>query len=176
MAIQTSTVQRRSTSSHPARHYARSGYATFLRSSAGEVRARYVPLSVPLPATTGEPTRILLVDDLDTTGPLANLLHGLGYWTTRVAVSGETALKTAHEFAPSVVLLALDLPDMSSYSLATQLRNWAGGRGRELRLIALTGDGAYPGRDLARRAGFERYLAKPVDSGALNQLLRAPRA
>jgi len=174
MAIQTSAAQRNAIPSHPVHHYARSGYATFLRSSEGTVRARYVPLSVPLPATTGDPTRILLVDDLHTTGPLEYLLHGLGYWTTRVAVSGETALKTAHDFAPSVVLLALDLPDMSSYSLATQLRNWAGGR--ELRLIALTGDGAYPGRDLARRAGFERYLAKPVDIGALNRLLHAPRA
>lgn len=122
---------------------------------------------------TGDPTRILLVDDLHTTGPLEYLLHGLGYWTTRVAVCGETALKTAHDFAPSVVLLALDLPDMSSYSLATQLRNWAGGR--ELRLIALTGDSAYPGRDLARRAGFERYLTKPVNIGALNRLLHSPR-
>ena len=133
-----------------------------------------MPLTVPLPATTGDPTRILIVDEVCTTEPLEYLLHGLGYWTTRVASSGEIALEMAHDFAPAVVLLTLDLPDMSSYRLAAKLRDRAGRR--ELRLIALTGDCLYLARDLARRAGFERYLAKPVDIGALSQLLRLPQS
>jgi CheY-like chemotaxis protein len=170
MATQISSVQRGAPALHRVHHQA----SNYLRSQDRTIKARYVPLSVPLPATTGDPTRILIVDDIGTTGPLEYLLHGLGYWTTRVALSGETALKVAHDFAPSVVLLALDLPDMSSYRLATQLRNGAGAR--ELRLIALTGHCAYPGRDLARQAGFERYLAKPVNSAAINQLLRSPQA
>jgi CheY-like chemotaxis protein len=175
MTSQTSSAQSRGDESPQVHHHAWSGrYPTSLPSDDPTIKASYVPLSVPLPATKGDPTRILIVDEVDTTGPLEYLLHGLGYWTTRVALSGETALEMAHDFAPSVALLALDLPDMSSYRLATQLRNRAGGR--ELRLIALTGDCAYPGRDLARRAGFERYLAKPVNSGDLNQLLRSPRA
>jgi CheY-like chemotaxis protein len=173
MAIQTSSAQRSARALHSVHQYARSGqYSTSLHSY--ERRVRCAPLSVPIPATTGDPARILLVDDAQTTGPLEYLLHGLGYWTTRVAVSGEIALGMAHDFAPSVVLLALDLPDMSSYSLAMQLRDRAGRHA--LRLIAMTGDSAYPGRDLARRAGFERYLAKPVNSDALNQLLRSPQA
>jgi CheY-like chemotaxis protein len=175
MTNQTSSAQRGADSSHRVHRDAWSGrYPTSIRSHEQTTKSRYVPLSDPLPACNGDPTRILIVDDVDTTGPLEYLLHGLGYWTTRVALSGETALEMAHDFAPSVVLLALELPDMSSYRLATQLRNRAGGR--ELRLIALTGDCAYPGRDLARRAGFERYLAKPVNVGDLNQLLRPPRA
>jgi CheY-like chemotaxis protein len=40
-------------------------------------------------------------------------------------------------------------------------------------LIALTADFAHAGRDRARQAGFERYLAKPVSVSALQQLLRA---
>jgi CheY-like chemotaxis protein len=135
---------------------------------------RYVPLSVPVLATTGEPTRILIVDDVHTSGPLEYLLHGLGYWTTRVASCGATALKMAQDFAPSIVLLALELPDMSGYRVATQLRNRAAGR--ELRLIALTGDYAHTGRDMAREAGFERYFAKPVRMSALYQLLRSPQS
>lgn len=175
MAIHISSAQHGFPASHRASHHAWSArYSTPSRSSDGGIRTRYVPLSVPLPATTGEPTRILIVDDVHTTGPLEYLLHGLGYWTTRVALSGETALTMARDFEPSVVLLALDLPDMSSYRLATQLRDRAGSR--ELRLIALTGDCTYPGRDLARRAGFERYLVKPVNSGALNHLLRSTQA
>jgi CheY-like chemotaxis protein len=174
MTIQNSSAQRSGFQAHRIQHHAWSGrYPTSFRSRDRLSKARYVPLSVPLPATTGGSSRILIVDDVYTTAPLEYLLHGLGYWTTRVAPSGEIALEVALGFAPSVVLLALDLPDMSSYRLAMQLRYRS--EGHKLRLIALTGDCAYPGRDLARRAGFERYLAKPVNSGDLNQLLRSPQ-
>jgi CheY-like chemotaxis protein len=70
-----------------------------------------------------------------------------------------------------VVLLALDLPGMSAYRVAERLRERADGR--QLRLIALTADYVHAGRDLAREAGFERFLAKPVSGSALHQLLQA---
>lgn len=116
-----------------------------------------------------KPARILVVDDIHTTGKLVYHLHRLGYWTTRSADSGETALPLARDFLPSVVLLAVELPDMSAYRLAMRLREQAAGR--ELRLIALTHDYTHTGRDLARQAGFERYLAKPVSVLTLNELL-----
>jgi CheY-like chemotaxis protein len=175
MANLSSLLQRGTPTSQRVHHHAWSSrYSTSLRSYDRTIEARYAPLSAPLPATTSEPTRILIVDDIHTTGPLEYLLHGLGYWTTRVALCGETALKMAQDFSPSVVLLALELPDMSSYRVATQMRDRAAGR--ELRLIALTGDYAHSGRDLARWAGFERYLAKPVSVSALHQLLRSPQS
>jgi CheY-like chemotaxis protein len=91
-------------------------------------------------------------------------------WDTEVAPSGAAALQLAQGFLPSVVLLALELPDMSAYRLATQLRRQAAGR--KLRLIALTDNYAYTSRDLARQAGFERYFTKPATSSALHELLR----
>jgi CheY-like chemotaxis protein len=131
---------------------------------------RNIPSSLPLAGTTGEPTRILIVDHVDSTVPLECLLHNLGYWTTRVAFCGDTALTLAGDFFPSVVFLALDLPDMSAYRVAQSLRERT--KVRKLRLIALTGDYEHAGRDQAREAGFERYLAKPVSVSALQQLLR----
>jgi CheY-like chemotaxis protein len=41
-----------------------------------------------------------------------------------------------------------------------------------LRLIALTSSREHPGRELARVAGFERYLLKPVTAPALSGLLQ----
>jgi CheY-like chemotaxis protein len=79
-------------------------------------------------------------------------------------------LDLAQDFPPSIVLISLQLPDMSAYRVATQLRSQAAGR--QLRLIALTTDYVHTGRELARQAGFERYLAKPVGAVALQQLLR----
>jgi CheY-like chemotaxis protein len=113
--------------------------------------------------------RVLIVDDAESSTSLQLLLHELGFWTTRVAATGVTALEMAQEFSPSVVLLALDLPDMSAYDVAQQLRERT--ELRRVRLIALTGDYEHTRRDQAREAGFERYLAKPVTTSALRNLL-----
>jgi CheY-like chemotaxis protein len=118
-----------------------------------------------------ESARVLIVDDAESSTSLELLLHGMGFWTTRVAVTGATALEMAQDFSPSVVLLALDLPDMSAYDVAQQLRERT--ELRRVRLIALSSDYEHTGRDQARQAGFERYLAKPVTASALQYLLRA---
>jgi CheY-like chemotaxis protein len=118
-----------------------------------------------------EPARVLIVDDVQSTLSLELLLHGLGYWKTQVAVSGATALQMAQNFVPSVVLLALELPDMSAYEVARRLRERT--ELRRVRLIALTDDYEHASRDMARQAGFERYLAKPVSAADLQGLLRA---
>jgi len=41
---------------------------------------------------------------------------------------------------------------------------------QNLRLIALTASSEHPGRELAREAGIERYLIKPVGSQDLDEL------
>jgi len=118
-----------------------------------------------------EPTRVLIVDHAESGASLEFLLHELGYWTTRTASSGVSALQIVEHFSPTVVLLALQLPDMSAYDLAWRLRERTGLR--QVRLIALTGDYEHAYRDLARRAGFERFLAKPVSGPVLRTLLEA---
>lgn len=133
------------------------------------IEARY-PLSLPLPAAAVQTPRVLIVDDVGSSGLLVYLLHSLGCWATRSASSGVTAVKLARDFLPSIILIDLQLPDMDAYSVAEQLRNQAGGR--PTRIIALTTESLHCARDLARQAGFERYLAKPVSVIALLQLLR----
>jgi CheY-like chemotaxis protein len=69
---------------------------------------------------------------------------------------------------PTVLLVDLDLPDMSGYDVARHLSQHP--RLQNLRLIALTANRAHPGRELAREAGIERYLIKPVGAAALDEL------
>jgi CheY-like chemotaxis protein len=122
-----------------------------------------------------EPVRILIVEkDLRSSESLERRLHASGYSETRAASSGEDALAIAADFQPSVVLLELDLPDMSSYDVARLLRDRA--QCRQLRLIALTDSREHAGREMARVAGFERYLLKPIDSRDLSELLQMPGA
>ena len=113
--------------------------------------------------------RILVVDDdVDAAAALASLLQSRGYGDARVAYTGATALALAVEFVPTVLLVDLDLPDMSGYDVARQLSQHP--HLQNLRLIALTTSTAHPGRELAREAGIERYLSKPVGSAALDEL------
>jgi CheY-like chemotaxis protein len=117
----------------------------------------------------GAMPRILIVDDdVDAADSLASLVQSAGYGDARVAYAGATALALAVEFVPTVLLVDLDLPDMSGYEVARHLSQHP--QLQNLRLIALTASSEHPGRELAREAGIERYLSKPVDSAALDEL------
>jgi len=121
-------------------------------------------------AVSAAPTRILIVDDdIASSDSLELMLHASGYSQTCVAYSGHAALAIAAVFRPDVVLLELSLLDMSGYEVARLLRERA--QSHDLRLIALTSGREYAGRELARVAGFERYLLKPVAAGDLSGLL-----
>lgn len=117
----------------------------------------------------GDMPRILIVDgDVSAADALASLLQSTGYGDARVAYSGATALALAIEFVPTVALVNLALPDMSGYDVARHLSQHP--QLYTLRLIALTTDSEHPGRELAREAGVERYLIKPVGSADLAEL------
>jgi CheY-like chemotaxis protein len=120
-------------------------------------------------AAQQEMPRILIVDDdVSAADTLASLLQLTGYGDARVAYTGASALALAVEFVPTVALVDLELPDMSGYELARQLSQHP--QLQTLRLIALTADSEHPGRELAREAGVERYLIKPVGSAELAEL------
>jgi CheY-like chemotaxis protein len=119
------------------------------------------------------PVPILIIDhDVNSASSLELMLHAAGYPETRVAYSGDAALAIAAVFEPSVILLEVDLLDVNGYELAQTLRERT--RTRMLRLIALTTSREHEDRELARVAGFERYLLKPVAALDLSNLLKMP--
>jgi CheY-like chemotaxis protein len=115
--------------------------------------------------------RILIVDDHeDSAEMLSMLLAGKGH-ATRMAFDGATALEVAAAFQPHVGLLDLNLPGMSGYELAQQLR--AIPALAHMRLVAVTGHGSDAHRVKARAAGFDEHLLKPVDLQAVDAVLAA---
>jgi CheY-like chemotaxis protein len=119
-------------------------------------------------ARGGIPRILIGDDDVDAADALASLLQAAGYGDTRVAYTGATALALAVEFVPTVLLVDLDLPDMSGYDVARHLSQHP--QLQNLRLIALTANSEHPRRELAREAGIERYLNKPLGSADLDEL------
>lgn len=121
---------------------------------------------------TSEVLRILVVDnDMRSADALELMLHAAGYPETRVAYSAQAALALAVEFRPDVAFLDMNLLDMDSNDLAQLLRERA--QLHQVRLVAMTSSRQHVGRDLARNAGFERYLLKPIAAADLSNLLAA---
>src|SRR5207249_2046889 len=97
------------------------------------------------------------------------LLLELAGNSVRVARDGEEALQAADEFRPHVALLDIGMPKLNGYDAARRIRDepW----GKEIILIAVTGWGRDEERRLARDAGFDKHLLKPVDPQSLMQLV-----
>ena len=130
------------------------------------------PLAPPASADRSvHAERILVVDDnVDSAKILAKLLRMSGY-NVRTAYTGPTALEAAAAQLPDVVLLDIGLPGLDGYEVARRLRQDP--RHKGMRLVAMTGYGDDADRLLAREAGFDRHLVKPVDFPKVEELLRA---
>jgi two-component system CheB/CheR fusion protein len=117
----------------------------------------------------GRGRRVLVVDDnVDTAESMVLLLRMRGH-EVQVAFSGPTALAAAAAFAPEVVLLDIGLPGLDGYEVARSLRQQH--RTAKATLVALTGYGQEEDRRLAREAGFDHHLTKPVDPAVVYELL-----
>jgi CheY-like chemotaxis protein len=127
----------------------------------------------PAPAPAGRPVRaprVLVVDDaVEADAALHVLLSGWGY-DVRTAVSGPGGLEAAQDFRPAVALIDLALPGYDGLDLARRLR--ADPATAQALLVAVSAS-AWLDEGRARAAGFDRYLAKPVDLDELRRLLDA---
>lgn len=115
--------------------------------------------------------RILVVDDnVDAADTLAMALEILGH-TVRVAYRGKDALAQAEEFAPTIMLLDIGLPDIDGYEVARRIRDaeW----GKHIKLIAATGWSQQSDQLLATEAGFDSHLVKPIEFSRLRALMEA---
>ena len=122
---------------------------------------------------SSEVPRVLVVDnDMRAADSLEVMLNAAGYVEIQVAYSAHAALALAVEFRPDVAFLEMNLLDMDTNDLAQRLRERA--QIQNLRLIAMTSSREHAGRDLARNAGFERYLLKPIGVADLSTLLDIP--
>jgi PAS domain S-box-containing protein len=129
------------------------------------------PAETGAPAENGHP-RVLVVDDNeDAAETLAAILEMWGC-TVKTAHDGPTALASAGEYGPDVVLLDIGLPGMNGYEVARQMRQAE--QTQPVLLVAVTGYGRAEDRQAALEAGFAHCLAKPVDLDALKAIVMAP--
>jgi two-component system, chemotaxis family, CheB/CheR fusion protein len=111
--------------------------------------------------------RILIVDDNeDSAESMAMFLRMSGHEVTTVP-EGNAAIDSVQTLSPNLILLDIGLPGMNGYDVCRGLRK----RGYRGQLVAITGYANDSDRERSTDAGFDQHLAKPVDLGALEQLL-----
>jgi signal transduction histidine kinase len=112
--------------------------------------------------------RILLADDnQDFAVSLAAVLRGMGN-EVRVEHDGAAALVAAEEFRPDIAFVDIGLPKLNGFDLARKLR----GMNATSILVAVTGWGQSSDRQLAKDAGFDDYMVKPVEIEKVQAILR----
>lgn len=141
-----------------------------------------LPLADPFPPaiapTTGSSTqierrRVLVIEDnVDAAESLRTALE-FDEHEVEVAHTGTEGLKKIRAFRPDVVLCDIGLPELDGYGVARAVR--ADPELRDVPLVALTGYALPEDLAKARKAGFDRHVAKPPTMELLAEILRATK-
>jgi len=124
----------------------------------------------PAPTVSLSGVAVLVVDDdLDTRDSMTLLLAQRGA-SVRSAASVSEALELYAREAAQVVVSDLSMPEQDGHHLVRTLRD--ADAGRRLIAVALSGFTTEEDRRRARDAGFDAYLAKPVDVEGLIATIR----
>lgn len=112
---------------------------------------------------------IVADDENDTVTTLSAILSDEGHAVTGVA-NGPQVFECVRERRPDAVILDIDMPGMSGYTVAREMR----AKFQEATPLLIAISGKWVGqtdRMLADLAGFNHFLQKPCDPRVLLQLL-----
>jgi signal transduction histidine kinase/ActR/RegA family two-component response regulator len=141
--------------------------------------------SVPVPASSPEATlaqanpgthrgkRVLIAEDNLVNQKVAQrVLEKLGY-ATRVAANGRIAVDMAAAEPFDLVLMDVQMPEMSGIEAAMEIRRLEQATGRHLPIVALTANAMSGDKEECLKAGMDGYLSKPIRVEALQETLAA---
>ncbi|WP_421836867.1 response regulator [Novosphingobium sp.] len=115
--------------------------------------------------------RILVVEDNDLNRKLFCDVLKAGGFAVEPLADGRDVLVRAREFVPNLIIMDIQLPNISGLELIEALKGDPG-----LRPIPVLAVTAYAGKgdeERIREAGAEGYLAKPVSIGPFMMAVKA---
>jgi signal transduction histidine kinase/CheY-like chemotaxis protein len=118
-----------------------------------------------LPSLSG--VRILAVDDeQDTRDMVKGVLEQFGA-NVLSAGSAEEAFAALHDWNPHVILCDIGMPGEDGYTLIRKVRQLKSDQDRNTPAIALTGFARPEDRQRALAAGYQMFIAKPIEANKL---------
>jgi signal transduction histidine kinase/ActR/RegA family two-component response regulator len=119
----------------------------------------------PLPLLNG--VSVLVVDDAaDARELVATVLRTRGA-EVRMASDVESAIESVSRAPPTLLISDLGMPAADGFELIRRLRTQTGRQGSQIPAIALTAYTRQEDRRRALQAGFQTYVAKPVEPAQL---------
>jgi two-component system sensor histidine kinase/response regulator len=130
------------------------------------------PLNRPVPSSTQRALKILLAEDNLVNQRLVVLLLEKYGHSVVVASDGRGALDAVCRDSFDLVLMDIQMPEISGFEATAQIRQWESATGGHLPIIALTAYAMKGDRERCLAAGMDGYLSKPIQASDLFQLLQ----
>ena len=149
------------------------GAAFWVELPSGRLADAPPPQAVPADSAPWSTTETLVLYVEDNPANLAlveQILARHGGVRLISAESGPQGLALARSAQPALILLDIHLPVMDGYELLARLR--ADERTRHIPVVALTAQAMPHDARRAIEAGFDEYVAKPIDVPVFDTLLR----
>lgn len=124
--------------------------------------------AAPAPQPTSSSRNVLIIEDNNDAAETLQILLQMEGHNVEVAFSGTEGIQKAQQKPPDFVFCDIGLPGVDGYQVARAL---APLRDKIVKLVALTGYGSVSDQRLAKEAGFDLHLTKPVDPHVLNTIL-----
>ncbi|MFN0085235.1 MAG: response regulator [Blastocatellia bacterium] len=119
------------------------------------------------PAPRRQGLRVLLAEDNVVNQRLAVLLLEKEKHTVRIANNGREAIDAALREPFDLVLMDVQMPEMSGLEACERIREWERATGGHLPIIALTAHAMKGDRERCMAAGMDNYLSKPIQAKEL---------
>ena len=113
--------------------------------------------------------RILIVEDEFDSSQVVSTILGFNGATVHSVNNGIECLEQIEDFAPTVVIMDLSMPEMDGWDTLAALR--ANPHTATIPVIATTAYDSVPLARDAREAGFNGYLPKPISPRTLVECL-----
>lgn len=130
------------------------------------------PVSRPRLRRVGVNRRVLLVDDTKVTQHLASMMLKDAGLEVDLADDGIQAIERVRDGDYGAVLMDIRMPRLDGLSATRQIRaGQAGADKADVPIIAMTAEAAPGAAETGLLAGFDAYLTKPFNKGALLALV-----
>ena len=107
---------------------------------------------------------VLLVDDSLANLKLTRFLLVEDGFEVRTAENAEQAIQALERSVPDIILMDIQMPGMDGLALTRHLRRDWDGSLRNVPIVALTASAIKGDEQIARAAGCDGYITKPIDT------------